>query len=257
MPLYAPFNGGTIGTPILAPQNAIPSYSFSGAASTGLNLTSGEMNLVLVGVSSLALVGSGSGIRLASAGLVGWRDSTADAGTTDLILKRSAAATLQMGNSDVNGAAVAQTLQVQSAITGTDQNGANWTFKGSKQTGAGTPGDIIFQTSVKLSTGTTQGTPQTGSTITGALASQKPSVVIGNAALAADATEGFLYIPTVPNTPTGVPTTRTGRVALVFETTNNLGTPAVAGAKTLSQIQTEVLTAISAHPSTPPNDSVS
>jgi hypothetical protein len=37
----------------------------------------------------------------------------------------------------------------------------------------------------------------------------------------------------------------------------NLGTPAVAGAKTLSQIQTEVLTAISAHPSTPPNDSVS
>lgn len=132
-----------------------------------------------------------------------------------------AAATIQMGAADVNGSAVAQGLQVQSAVTGTDQNGANWTFKGSKQTGAGTPGDIIFQTSVKLASGTTQGTPVTGLTITGATTSMQPSVVVGNQALATTATEGFLYIPTCAGTPTGVPTTRAGRIAMIYDTTNH------------------------------------
>jgi len=126
-----------------------------------------------------------------------------------------------MGAADVNGAAVAQTLRVQSAVTGTDQNGGDFTIIGSKQTGAGTPGNIIFQTSVKLASGTTQGTPETGLTIFGAIANMHPSVVVGNAALATTATEGFLYIPTCAGTPTGVPTTRTGRIAMIYDTTNH------------------------------------
>lgn len=49
------------------------------------------------------------------------------------------------------------------------------------------------------------------------------SVVIGNnsAALATNATDGFLYIPTCAGTPTGVPTAQTGTVAMVFDTSNN------------------------------------
>ena len=47
------------------------------------------------------------------------------------------------------------------------------------------------------------------------------NVVCSNAALATNATDGFLYIPTCAGTPTGVPTAQTGTVAMVFDTTNN------------------------------------
>jgi hypothetical protein len=48
------------------------------------------------------------------------------------------------------------------------------------------------------------------------------NVVCGNqAALATDATDGFLYVPTCAGAPTGVPTAYTGKVAVVFDTTNN------------------------------------
>lgn len=46
-------------------------------------------------------------------------------------------------------------------------------------------------------------------------------LVIGTAAIATSATDGFLYIPSCAGTPSGVPTTRTGTVAMVYDTTNN------------------------------------
>lgn len=48
------------------------------------------------------------------------------------------------------------------------------------------------------------------------------SVVVGNAALATNATDGFFYFPSCAGTPTGVPTANTGRVALVYDSTNNI-----------------------------------
>ncbi len=47
------------------------------------------------------------------------------------------------------------------------------------------------------------------------------NVIVGTAALATTATDGFLYIPTCAGTPTGVPTTYTGRVPIVYDTTGN------------------------------------
>lgn len=48
------------------------------------------------------------------------------------------------------------------------------------------------------------------------------SVVVGaESANATTATAGFLYIPTCAGTPTGVPRAITGKVAMVFDTTNN------------------------------------
>jgi hypothetical protein len=47
------------------------------------------------------------------------------------------------------------------------------------------------------------------------------SFTIGSAAISTSATDGFLYIPTCAGTPTGVPTTQTGRVAMVYDTTNH------------------------------------
>jgi hypothetical protein len=149
-----------------------------------------------------------------------WTNGSNPDGTGDLFLRRAAAATLQLGLADVNGSAVAQTLRVQSAITGTDQAAANFTIQGSRQTGAGTTGQIIFQTSPKLASGTTQGTLVTALTLTAPAVNMNPSVVVGNQALVTTATDGFLYIPTCAGTPTGVPTAFTGRVALVYDTTN-------------------------------------
>jgi len=47
------------------------------------------------------------------------------------------------------------------------------------------------------------------------------SLVLGAAAVATTATDGFLYIPGCTGTPTGTPTAQTGRVPLVVDTTNN------------------------------------
>lgn len=49
------------------------------------------------------------------------------------------------------------------------------------------------------------------------------NIVPGNAAaLATNATDGFLYMQTCAGTPTGVPTAYTGRVAFVYDSTNNI-----------------------------------
>lgn len=48
------------------------------------------------------------------------------------------------------------------------------------------------------------------------------SVILNNAAVATSATDGFLYIASCAGTPTGTPTAFTGRVAMVYDTTNNV-----------------------------------
>jgi hypothetical protein len=40
-------------------------------------------------------------------------------------------------------------------------------------------------------------------------------------ALATDATEGFLYVPSCAGTPTGTPVAQTGRAAVVIDSTNH------------------------------------
>jgi len=88
-------------------------------------------------------------------------------------------------------------------------SGAITIATGAGGTGAsanGTPGDILFKG------GASQWLQVVGAT---------GSVVVGNAAVATNASDGFLYIPTCAGTPTGTPTGFTGRVALVYDTTNH------------------------------------
>lgn len=47
------------------------------------------------------------------------------------------------------------------------------------------------------------------------------NVVMGTAAIATNATNGFFYIETTTGTPTGTPTSYTGRVPMVYDTTNH------------------------------------
>lgn len=47
------------------------------------------------------------------------------------------------------------------------------------------------------------------------------NVVTGNAALATSATDGFFYVPSCAGAPSATPTAYTGRVPLIYDTTNN------------------------------------
>ena len=52
--------------------------------------------------------------------------------------------------------------------------------------------------------------------------STSQGVVVGNAALATSATDGFMYIPTCAGTPTGTPTNHvTGTLPMIYDTTNH------------------------------------
>lgn len=76
-----------------------------------------------------------------------------------------AAPTLQLGAADV-AAPIAQTLAVQSVVTGTTNTaGANLTIKGSKGTGTGVGGSILLQVAPAGSTGTAQNSLVTAITV--------------------------------------------------------------------------------------------
>lgn len=132
----------------------------------------------------------------------------------------------QSGAADA-AVAVAQTLRVQSVVAGTaDTAGANWTFNASVSTGAGVPGKIILKGVGKGAASTVQNTLITALTITDGTTNNTnvgyPSVVVGSgAAVGTTATDGFLYIPTCAGTPTGVPTSQTGAIPMVYDTTNH------------------------------------
>lgn len=140
-------------------------------------------------------------------------------------LTSPAAGSLQTGgvDTDTNASIVAQTARSQGALAGgtADQAGKNWTFIASPGKGTGAGGQFIFQTTPAGSTGTTVNAVATGLTITAPAINMQPSVVVGNQAIATNATDGFLYVATCAGTPTGTPTTFTGRVALVYDTTND------------------------------------
>ena len=119
---------------------------------------------------------------------------------------------------------VAQTLQVQGSRSGTDSNvgGANLTIQPGVGTGTGTASSLIFKAPILAASGTGAQTQTLALTIIGAANGQVPSVVVGSPALATNATDGFLYIPTCAGTPTGTPTTQgTATVPLVFDTTDD------------------------------------
>lgn len=47
------------------------------------------------------------------------------------------------------------------------------------------------------------------------------NIILGTAAISTSATDGFLYIPTCAGTPTGTPTSQSGRVPMIYDTTNH------------------------------------
>ena len=139
--------------------------------------------------------------------------------TNNFVLSAPAAAAtpvIQLGALDV-AAPIAQIIRGQSVVAGTTNTaGTNITWQAPAGTGTGAGGSHIFQVAPAGGTGTAQNAWAAALTLT-----STGSIILGNAAIATTATDGFLYIPSGAGTPTGAPTTQTGRVALYYDTTNH------------------------------------
>lgn len=141
---------------------------------------------------------------------------------SDTILSRAAAATFQLGAANA-ASPVNQTLQAQGSIAGTSSNvgGASITVQPGTGTGTGTAASIILKAPVLAASGTGAQTQTTALTVIGSANGQLPSVVVGSAALATNATDGFIYIPAGAGAPSGTPTAFTGRVPFYYDSTND------------------------------------
>ncbi len=188
-------------------------FMYASADANGARLTFGDNNNGLK-----VRIDNDSGFTISSNSSMQWTNGDTNA-TVDVTITRAAAATLLFGSPDA-AAAVAQAFKVQSVVAGTTNTaGANWTMSGSIGTGTGAGGQIILRTAPAGNTGTAQNALATALTLTAPAVSMQPSVVVGNQAVATTATDGFLYIPTCAGTPTGVPTTFAGRIAMIYDTT--------------------------------------
>jgi hypothetical protein len=92
---------------------------------------------------------------------------------------------------------------------GTARNGAGITAVHTAHAATTISSDLVFQT-------TNVGTSSQKMQLT-----SLGSVVLNNAAIATNATDGFLYIASGAGAPSGVPTAFTGRVPLYYDSTNN------------------------------------
>ena len=118
-------------------------------------------------------------------------------------------------------------LQVgKAALTHNNNNtylGANWFYDGANKYIA-TDHALLYAMENGVHAWFTAPSGTAGNAISFTQAMAIPAaggLVVGAAALATTATDGFLYVPTCAGTPTGTPTTQTGTAPIVVDTTNN------------------------------------
>ena len=138
-------------------------------------------------------VATGGRYTVPGTGGMSWSAGAVDV-VPDTHLTRGAAATLQLGAADVNGSPVAQTLKVQSAITGTNLAPAAWTLRGSLGTGNATPGAINITSGGRSATSGT--TAQTAVTREGIgwskVLTNNSAIAVVNATLASNTGMGMI-----------------------------------------------------------------
>lgn len=219
--LAAVFTLNSAGSAIVAGAGSTSVSALSiNAGVTGLSESSGTL-VIRVSGSLAAGIGTNGSYIMGATAYLGWSSSTPFSGATDTFLGRLAAASFLFGGAAA-ASPVAQTIGFQGSRSGTDSNvgGANATINPSIGTGTGTPANLIFNGIVGAASGTGAQTTSAAITIAGVLSGQVPSIVLGAAAIATNATSGFLYIASCAGTPTGTPTSYTGRVPMVWDSTN-------------------------------------
>jgi hypothetical protein len=175
----------------------------------------------LAGASLILKSGAGTGTGTST--IQFWANKPASstgsgAGTSVNIFNMSVSATgtiqlLPANASSGSGGLTAISSQPPQATS--NVNGGELRLQASSSRGTGTSIVTIY-TSPAGSSGSSSNT-----TVERLRADGPGNVSIGTAALSTSATDGFLYIPTCAGAPTGVPTSKTGLVPMIYDTTNN------------------------------------
>lgn len=163
--------------------------TFNGSASNRFNIIGGATNTVTAAL--------GAYVSNATGGAMGFSKSRSDTvGTQTVVVSGDTLGTFYAEGSD--GTAFIPAAKISFAVDGTP--GTN-----------DMPGRIVLSTTADGAAAVTERMRL----------DNKGNVIVNTAAIATNATDGFLYIPTVAGTPTGVPTTYTGRIAMIYDTTNH------------------------------------
>lgn len=220
-------------SPSAANQGLIAStgYSLTGSDQTGMVSlagtwnTSGAPSALKIAVTNTAsnaaskvlqlLGGAAGATALFSVGITGNVGIGASGGTS---LNGSTASIIQMGTRTI----IENVVEVQSAfMNNAYYDGSNWKYvvtavsSGIRlQSGA-----VTMHTVASGTAGDTIAAMDT--TAVGLTLTNLGSLVLGNAAIATNATDGFLYVVTCAGTPNGTPTAQTGRAAMIYDTTGN------------------------------------
>lgn len=114
---------------------------------------------------------------------------------SDLFLRRHAAATLNLGDTDA-ASPVSQTIRTQGSRAGTDSNvgGGNLTIQSGAGTGTGTPSSLIFQTPIAVGSGNGAQTMTTGLTINNGAARLASYTTAGRPAAATVGAGALVYV---------------------------------------------------------------
>ncbi len=147
--LTLPTTAGTNGYALTTNGSGVTAWTAISTAPGG-STTQVQYNNAGVFAGASGLTTNGTDLTLGSASQLLW--------STDLILTRGAAATLQLGAADA-ASPVAQTLQVQSVVGGTSNTAAvEWIHNLSAGTGTGIGGKWVIRGAVTGSSGTSQNT---------------------------------------------------------------------------------------------------
>jgi hypothetical protein len=178
--------------------------------------TGGSLNIGNVGAIILDHVGNAPKLQVAVTNTdnIDTRRYSADPIGSSIIGTKSRGATIGTNTVVVAGDGLLQLLGVGYDNTGTPVQRASAAISlqaDATPTVGSVPGRIVFQTVPSGSTTLTEA----------ARIDANQNFIFSTAALATNATNGFLYVDSCAGAPTGTPTSYSGRVPLVFDTTNN------------------------------------
>ena len=184
---------------------AAPCFSFAGDTNTGLLAPAADTFAITTGGSERLRIDSSGQVGIGTA-------SPSSFGGTATIVGASTSGILNIWSNDAGGGAnVGGSIQLGGNDGATSTRGYT-AIRGYKENA--TSGD--YASYLAFATRANGGSLTERMRITSA-----GNVLVNTAAVATTATDGFLYVPTCAGTPTGTPTTYTGRSPIVIDSTNN------------------------------------
>jgi len=219
------FTGGTGGVGTTSGGNGGAVTLQGGVAAAMVGAAGGAVSITGRTGSSTGSGGAGGAVAISSGA----------AGGNDTVSRAGGAITITSGASKGDSVGSAITLTSGAGGLGTGATGAiggavtlQAGAGGANATTSGAGGDV----NIRAGVGGSSGSAGSGGAIilqtatTTSLANRltidaKGNVVLGTGALSTSATDGFIYVPASAGTPTGVPTSYSGRAATEYDTTNN------------------------------------